>query len=185
MTQLDLVNVWKLVKTTRKSFLSNKKRGRKINLDCDTSYTLIHIYYIKSNIDSLAEKLLLNPTSVPNENVSHKSLKTAGEMFTYLNYCPNIDLEDIITDVLENGTPKDIILAFISILKASKSSIKQSIRNLLLKVMESCKLDTYEKIQILTKGKCYTNGTFSTCTSKMNFTDEDIRQLGKFSFELQ
>ena len=179
MTQVDHENVWKVVKEARKSLSKSKQ------LDCDEDKALLVDDFIKSNIDSLAEKLLLNPTSVPNENVSHKSLKTAGEMFTYLNYCPNIDLEDIITDVLENGTPKDIILAFISILKASKSSIKQSIRNLLLKVMESCKLDTYEKIQILTKGKCYTNGTFSTCTSKMNFTDEDIRQLGKFSFELQ
>ena len=89
------------------------------------------------------------------------------------------------TRVLKDETPKDIILAFTNILKSSKNSIKQSIRNILSKVMESFKLFTYEKIQVLTKGKCFTNDTFSTCTSKMNFTDEDIRHLGKFSSELQ
>ena len=186
MTQLDLENVWKLVKTTRKSFLSHKFRTKSNGLDCDraNSYTLLIDYFIKFNIDSLAEKLGLNPLSVPNENVSHKTLETAGEIFTYLNYCPD-KLESTITNVLENETPKDIILAFTSILKSSTNSIKQSMRNILSKVMESFKLDTYEKIQVLTKGKCYTNDTFSRCTSKMNFTDEDIRQLGKFSFELQ
>ena len=185
-SQLDLENVWKLVKTTRKSFLSHKFRTKSNGLDCDraNSYTLLIDYFIKFNIDSLAEKLGLNPLSVPNENVSHKTLETAGEIFTYLNYCPD-KLESIITNVLENETPKDIILAFISILKSSTNSIKQSMRNILSKVMESFKLDTYEKIQILTKGNCYTNDAFSRCTSKMNFTAEDISQLGKFSFELQ
>ena len=180
MTQLDLENVWKLVKTTRKSFLSHKFRTKSNGLDCDraNSYTLLIDYFIKFNIDSLAEKLELNPTSVPNENVSHKTLETAGEMFTYLNYCPN-KLESIIVQILENGTPKDILLAFSSILNSSpKNSIKRSSRNILLKVLKSLELDTYEKIQILTKGKCYYNDTLSNCKSKMSFTDEDIRKLG-------
>ena len=187
MTQLDLENVWKLVKTIRKAFLSHKLRSKKKDVDCDRDdayNNLLVEYFIKMNIDSLAEKLQLNPTSVPNENVSYKTLETAGEIFTYLNYCPD-KLESIITNVLENETPKDIILAFTSILKSSTNSIKQSMRNILSKVMESFKLDTYEKIQVLTKGKCYTNDTFSRCTSKMNFSSEEISQLGKFSSELQ
>ena len=106
ITQVDHENVWKLVKKTRKSFLITNKQ-----LDCNIHKVLLVDNLIKSNIDSLAEKLQLNPTSTPNENVSHKTLETAGEMFTYLNYCPN-KLESIIVQILENGTPKDIILAF-------------------------------------------------------------------------
>ena len=174
MTQVDHENVWKLVKEARKSlFLSENQQ-----LDCHLYKVLLVDTLIKSNIDSLAEKLQLNPTSVPNETVSHKTLETAGDMFTYLNYCPN-KLESIIVQILENGTPKDIILAFTSILNSSpKNSIKRSSRNILLNVLKNFELDTYEKIQILTKGKCYYNDTFSNCKSKMSFTDEDIRKLG-------
>ena len=88
---------------------------------------------IKFNIDSLAEKLEMNPTYVPNENVSHKTLETAGEMFTYFNYCPN-KLESIITNVMENGTPKDIILALSIPLKAlpkvERKSMPQNVANM-------------------------------------------------------
>ena len=176
MTQVGHENVWKLIKEARKSlFLSKNKQ-----MDCDVYKVLFVDNLIKFNIDSLAEKLEMNPTYVPNENVSHKTLETAGEMFTYLNYCPN-KLESIIVQILENGTPKDILLAFSSILNSSpKNSIKRSSRKILLKVLKSLELDTYEKIQILTKGKCYTNDTFSNCKSMMSFTDEDTRKLGLF-----
>ena len=176
MTQVGHENVWKLIKEARKSlFLSKNKQ-----MDCDVYKVLFVDNLIKFNIDSLAEKLELNPTSIPNENVSHITLETAGEMFTYLNYCPN-KLESIIVQILENGTPKDILLAFSSILNSSpKNSIKRSSRNILLKVLKSLELDTYEKIQILTKGKCFYNDTFSNCKSMMSFTDEDIRKLGLF-----
>ena len=181
MTQLDLENVWKLVKTTRKSFLSHKFRTKSNGLDCDraNSYTLLIDYFIKFNIDSLAEKLQLNPTSVPKENVSHKTLQTAGEMFTYLNYCPN-KLESIIVQILENGTPKDIILALSIPIKALRKVERKSITKILSKVMESLKLETYKNIQMITKGICYTNDTFSRCTSKKSLTNEDIKKLGCF-----
>ena len=175
MTQVGHENVWKLVKEARKSlFLAKNKQ-----MDCDFYKVLFVDNLIKFNIDSLAEKLEMNPTSVPNENVSHKTLETAGEMFTYLNYCPN-KLESIITNVMENGTPKDIILALSIPLKALPKVERKSINKILSKVMESLKLETYKKIQMITKGICYTNDTFSRCTSKMRLTDEDIEQLGGF-----
>ena len=175
-TQVGHENVWKLVKEARKSLFLSKNQ----QLDCHLFKVLLVDDLIKFNIDSLAEKLQLNPTSVPNANVSHKTLETAGEMFTYLNHCPN-KLESLMVQILENGTPKDILLAFSSILNSSpKNSIKRSSRNMLLKVLKSLELDTYEKIQILTKGKCYYNDTFSYCKSKMSFSDEDLRKLGLF-----
>ena len=178
MTQVDHENVWKIVKDARKSFqMKNKQLDCDVDKDKDKALLVDNL--IKFNIDSLAEKLQLNPTSVPKENVSHKTLQTAGEMFTYLNYCPN-KLESIIVQILENGTPKDIILALSIPIKALRKVERKSITKILSKVLESVKLETYKKIQMITKGICYTNDTFSKCTSKMSLRDEDILKLGWF-----
>ena len=176
MTQVDHENVWKIVKDARKSF---QMKNKQLDCDVDKDKALLVDNLIKFNIDSLAEKLQLNPTSVPKENVSHKTLQTAGEMFTYLNYCPN-KLESIIVQILENGTPKDIILALSIPIKALRKVERKSITKILSKVLESVKLETYKKIQMITKGICYTNDTFSKCTSKMSLRDEDILKLGWF-----
>ena len=43
---------------------------------------------ISKNVRSLEEKLSINVSVDQIENVSEKTLQTAVEMFTYLNYCP-------------------------------------------------------------------------------------------------
>ena len=88
----------------------------------------------------------------------------------------------VITHILKNETPKDIILALRTIMKSSINIVTQISRKILIKVLNSFKLYQYEKIQILTKGKCYINGTFANCKNSKDFSEEDLKLLGLFSF---
>ena len=81
MTTVDKENVWKIVKQTRKSFLSKHS-------DPVCKLALLHHNYIKNNINALEENLKLNVTSTPNEATSDTTLKTAAQAYTYLNFCP-------------------------------------------------------------------------------------------------
>ena len=74
--QNDKENVWKIVKETRKPFLYYYS-----NLPCNI---LLPDYIITENIKRIYEKLHLKP-SKPSENITKETLKTAAEMFTYLN----------------------------------------------------------------------------------------------------
>ena len=94
-----------------------------------------------------------------------------------MNYCPP-KLIQLIIPIFKTGTPKDIILALTSIIRNPLKIVNHSSRKILIKVMETFKLDQYEKIQIFTKGKCYTNGIFGKCTRKKEFSKEDLKLFG-------
>ena len=176
MAQLDQENIWKIVKKIRKSFFSKHS-----NPTCP-SYIVLADNYIKGNIDHLAEELQLSPSSIPQDNISYELLQTAGEIFTYLNYCPP-NILPLLTHILKTGTPKDIILALTSIVKNPLKIVKQISRTILLKVIETFELDEYEKIQVITKGKCYINGTFGNCKNNLDLNEEDLKLLGMLSFQ--
>ena len=176
-TELDLEQVWNLLKEIRKSFLSKSKQKTWKDHFCGPRDKLLLGDYITINVKSFAERLKLNTSDRQNRNVSYKTLETAGEMFTYLNYCPP-ELELFTTYILGNGSPKDMILALTHFMKTSQNSEKESTRRILLRVMEALDLHTYEKIQMVTKGKCYINNTFVKCTKNRNLSEEDIRLLG-------
>ena len=176
-TELDLEQVWKLLKETRKSFLSMSKQKTWEDQFCVSGDQPLNVEYITNNVKSFAEKLKLNTSSTPIKNVSYKTLETAGEMFTYLNYCPP-ELELFTSYIFGNETPKNMILALIHFMKTSQNSEKESARRILLRVMEALDLHTYENIQMVTKGKCYINDTFVKCTKNKNVSEEDIRILG-------
>ena len=133
----------------------------------------------------MAVELKLNTTSVPHENVSYKTLQTAAEMFTYLNYCPSLIPKHFLfyAELLKTGTPREITLALTSIIKTVKDANinKQTIKNF-RKWMESLRLLDFENIQILTKGKCYTNENFENCKQKINETNKET--LGYFIHEI-
>ena len=174
-TELDLEQVWNLLKEIRKSFLSKSKQKTWKDHFCVPRDKLLLGDYITINVKSFAERLKLNTSDRQNRNVSYKTLETAGEMFTYLNYCPP-ELELFTTYILGNGSPKDMILALTHFMKTSQNSEKESTRRILLRVMEALDLHTYEKIQMVTKGKCYINNTFVNCARDL--CEEDIRILG-------
>ena len=106
MTKLDKENLWKIVKETRKLLLSLKE-----DPECQDSNTILSDNLIKENNRRLEEALNLDPTSVPfpSNRITVKSLETAAEIFTYLNFCPPVFLS-LIQHILKTGTPKDIIL---------------------------------------------------------------------------
>ena len=83
MKQFDQENVWKIVKETRKSFLSQHK-----NPECLDDGTLLSDNSIKDNIDTVEKKLKLSPIYSPNKKVSGNTLEDAVNVYTYLNYCP-------------------------------------------------------------------------------------------------
>ena len=133
--------------------------------------------YMKNNNDILAKELKLNTTTTPNDNVTYETLKTAGEMFIYLNYCPD-RLLPLMEHILKNEKPKDIILALTSIKKYPKVSTKESSEKIMRKVLERMNLLQYENFQIITKGKCYVNESFDSCKSKIDLNETNIKQLG-------
>ena len=69
-------------------------------------------------------------------------------------------------------------LESLSRLKTSKKLAEKNITIIFLsKFMETLRLKEYEKVQIITKGKCYTNSTFDACTKKKNVTDEEYQNI--------
>ena len=118
MAQLDHENIWRITKLVRNSFLDEDHKR-----DCIKN--IITSNYIKENIDNFAEELKLKPSPIPNDNVSSEALEIAADIFTYLNFCPP-KLIFLIKHILEAEKPKDIILAFTSIMKTSDKKVKES-----------------------------------------------------------
>ena len=176
-TKLDQENVWRIVKKTRQLFLSENASP-----NCEDDKTLLTYRNIRDISNSLSEKLNIKASSVPKKNISDKMLlKTAAEMFTYLNFCPP-KLLTFIVHLFKTGTPRDMILALAGIKKSlQEASEKRKIIEIFQRVMNTFNLNQYEKLQIITKGKCYSNGTFSNCVRKMNISNfEAENQSGGF-----
>ena len=172
-TNFDQEKVWKIVKNTRLSFLSKHP-----DLDCQEfkTLTLLSNGYIQDVINSLAAELKLKPTFIPDKNTSYEILKTAGEMFTYLNYCPPTipKFLKFSAYLFQTETPKEIILGLKSLIDTLQDSAEKSRSiDILLKFLEILSLKQYEKVQIFTKGKCFNNAIFGNCTKKINVTTKD------------
>ena len=168
MKQFDQENVWKIVKETRKSFLSQHK-----NPECLDDGTLLSDNSIKDNIDTVEKKLKLSPIYSPNKKVSGNTLEDAVNVYTYLNYCPP-ELLHYVKDLITTGSPKDIILGLTGA-KRMLQNQKQSISKLFIKIMENLNLKDYETIQIITKGKCYNkDAIFGNCGKKFNTSNKEI-----------
>ena len=166
MKKIDQENIWKIVKKVRLSFLSRHK-------DPTCQMTLLSDIHIRYNIKSLAKELKLNKTTSTTKNISHEILQTAGEMFTYLNYCPPKCFL-YIADLVRTKTPKETLLALISIIKTIKNTNEKKITiEVLLGLMDSFNLKEFEKI-LFSQGHCFTNGILGNCTKNINMKSEDI-----------
>ena len=179
MTKGEEEHVWKILKKIRRSFLYEHPHA-----DCQDDDTLLSEEKIQENIKSLEKELKLDTSLTPDKNVSFKTLETAGEMFTYLNYCPVLIPKylKIIAHLLQTGTPRKIIFGLKSVIKTSKNQAeKYKTIEILLKFMEAMRQREYEKVQIITKGKCYTNATFDKCTKKIDLINEEsLKNSGCF-----
>ena len=180
MTKGEEEHVWKIVKKIRRSFLYEHP-----DAGCEEHNILLSDENIQENINSLEKELKLNTSLTPDKNVSFKTLETAAEMFTYLNYCPLLIpkyLRIIIAHLFKTGTPGEIIFGLTSVIKTTKNRAeKYKTIEILLKFMEAMRQREYEKVQIITKGKCYTNATFDKCTKKIDLINEEtLKKSGSF-----
>ena len=155
IAKLDLENIWKIIKKIRKLYLSNHPHQY-----CSIDSSRKMLPDILSNINSLEAELKLNATYIPNVNVSYKTLQTSAEIFTYLNFCPTQFLS-FMTLLIKTGSPKEIILALTKIIKNSKNdATKTRTIKIFTKIMSGLNhISYYERLQMITKGKGFTNST--------------------------
>ena len=118
MAKVDVDYVWKTIKETRLSFLSQH-----LDSECQNDNTLLSDEIIQHNMNSLSEKLKLDTTSIQNRNSSYETLQTAAEMFTYLNFCPPMQMK-VINHMIVTGTPQEIILGFTTLIKTTQNAGK-------------------------------------------------------------
>ena len=159
-------DVWKIIKETRFSLLFVKP-----DQDCNRDKTLVSDGNIQDILNNLAAKLKLNLTSNPNKNVSDKILETAAKMFTYLNFCPSLMPKHNFLQayLFKTGTPTEIILALISMMKTSQNvDEKGNIIEVFGTLMGYLKLESYKEVQSITKRICYLNDTFGICKTNIN-----------------
>ena len=178
MTEIDKKNVWEIVKNKRLSFLSGNTE-----FDCDYKESLLSDRYINIIINSFAEQLEIdtNKTLSSKRNVSEETLQTAAEMFTYLNFCPSHLPKHLVymVYIFKSGTLKDIIFALTSAIKiVQNSDEKNKMMEVLFEVMDFYKLNHYEKIQMISKGKCFKNSTFDVCTREKDINKDALKVLG-------
>ena len=162
MIRIDAGNVWKILQNLRKAFLYHET-----DHECFLDNTLLSVWCTDEIINSLAEKLKLNTTTItPNKTVSYKTLQIAVEMFAYVNYCPPKVLS-FMAYLFKTHHPKEIILAVTKEIHDTKiTAEKQNLIQILEKIMNTLNINHYEKVQILTKGKCYEKARFVNCTRK-------------------
>ena len=116
--------------------------------------TILKADKIKLNNDRLETELGLKGDSIPSGNITKDTLKTAFEMFTYMNLCSGTGV--LYRNIFKNSSPKNIILALKSILLKSSKSDKQNAEKIWSFV--TTKLD-------LTNHRKYGNFTFENFSS--------------------
>ena len=134
------------MKETRKIFLSKHDSP-----ECQGFHELIWNTYIKESIETLKKNLELNTNSIPNKQLTLEHFQTLSKMFTYLSFCPEKQ-ENLYTFIekINSESPKNILLALASIMKAAKNACKKSSNKIFIKTMEVFGLSNYKKINVLT-----------------------------------
>ena len=178
LRKLDMENVWKIIKRTRQSYLLQHPD---LYLNC---YEKISTSILKELINNFTKELEISTKYPPEEKVSDKTLKTSAEILIYLLHCPQFKPKLLLfmSYILQYETPKELVLAWTNLLKTSQAGEKKENIEILTQVLEGFNLDFYEKLQIITKRKCFINGTFDTCPQKKAaVTDEEsLKILGSF-----
>ena len=123
---------------------------------------------IEDIIDAIEQSQNISPTTDLYENVTQETFETAGKMFTYLGFCPP-DTHKFYKDLFTEESPRNIILATISMLKTTRNANRISSGQIFLNIAEKLKINNhYRNINDLTSGNCTTN------------CNEILKVLGKF-----
>ena len=191
ITKVENNVIWKIVQEIRKSLLTNEKEPK-----CNIQNTLLSNDFVKNNTLRLQGELNINSSMIMKTRkecfdwycsevteplvisvVPPKTLETAAEMFTYLNYCPPNLIISFYENLFKSASPKDIVLGIISIQKSSQNAWKESSEKIFKKTMESLKLDWYKDIQIITSRIVSNKSKNFSTQNLLSMTDENIMTI--------
>ena len=112
---------------------------------------------IEDIIDAIEQSQNISQTTDLYENITHETFETAGKMFTYLGFCPP-NTHRFYEVLFTEESPKNIILAMLSMLKTTRNADRISSRKIFLNVAEKLKIDNhYSNINDLTSANCTMN----------------------------
>ena len=137
----------------------------------DDNPNLLGESLIKENVNKIAEKLSTTATKVSYIDITEDSLKTAAEMYTYLNYNPP-KLLKFCESLFKKSSPREILWALTSIIKVSQNAVKKSSRKILKNTLKVLNITQFEKIGNIAKGIGFSDLTDSSVLgllSKTNF----------------
>ena len=138
-----------------------------------------------NNNKKLMERLAINVSNLPSENVSEQILESGARMFIYLNFCPTEDFNEIYNfyeTTINYLTTKHLFIIMSNILKSLPNSplgkITAKIFPILARNLEMQSKNIEELVGIKSKDELF----FGNCTSDNVYTDEychrTLRTLG-------
>ena len=149
MTKLNRENIWKVVK--------NIKTELSLDLECRLSPDLLLYDDKMSQVNLLENQLGIQSTEVKFENIGRENLKTAAEIYIYLNTCPD-SLKPwflFYQDLFHNQSPNQIILTLNRMMKSRRTSQNENflkIAKTIFKEASTLLSLKYEEIQNLIPG---------------------------------
>ena len=126
-----------------------------MNCELDGLYT---IQARTAQVDKVFRYLKINPSKNSMETMTETKLKTAAEMFVYLNSCSDLFKPWLVfyTELFQNKSPRHIILTLNRILKVDTTQENQNFRIIAMKLMKraSTLLSLkYKKVQNIISGQ--------------------------------
>ena len=167
LTNLDKKNVWKVVK--------NLKSELSLDLECRLSPDLLLYDDKMSQVNLLEDQLGIESTEVRFENIGRENLKTAAEIYIYLNTCPD-SLKpwfSFYKDLFHDQAPNQIILTLNRMMKSKGTEVKDgNIRaaKLMEKITNKLSLH-YKDIQRLAQPNHMKSVTDKHKTVSINISD--------------
>ena len=158
----DEDKVWKTVKGIRLLYISNIT----LRHCMQNQHTLLTHKEIQTNFLTMMRELKLEESTVnirPVMNVSRSYINTAGNMFTYLNYCPPLIFR-FYKGLFRNATTREMVVAMSNLIKTSKGTEKKIALKIWHKLMEHLENgSTYRKIeQIIGKERKHFGSSLNT-----------------------
>ena len=137
--------VWKIVKALRQFYHMNTTLQ---SCRTEDDRAILSFYEIGKNIQEIEKELKLDENIDSIRNISRSDIQTAGNMFTYLNYCPPLIVR-LYKILLKSATTREMIVAMSNIIKTSRKTEKKIAIKIWHKLMENFG-STYRKIEKIT-----------------------------------
>ena len=150
----DFDLIWRIVKEIRIDFVNNFTSNDK----CDLTDSFVSDLDMKENIRKVHEEMNTDALSETlNENLTSMALKSAAEMFIFLNYCPKALIDSpwrkFYKDLFLNYAPDKFVVTLNRILitsKHNKEGMRNVSENLLNRIRETLQLQN-QNVVFLTK----------------------------------